>query len=54
MPLSPDGIAMCQTRGVEHKLQERVSVREVAVIGVDLAKNVFHVYGATADGSEQF
>lgn len=42
MPLSPDGIAMCQTRGVETQVVgEGIHVEEVTIIGVDLAKNVF-------------
>ena len=48
MPLPPDGLAMCHTRGVEHKLKERASMEEVSIIGVDLAKNVFQVHGAVS------
>ena len=33
-----------------HKLKERASMEEVGIIGVDLAKNVFQVHGAAADG----
>jgi hypothetical protein len=29
-------------------------MEEVTIIGVDLAKNVFQVHGATADGSVLF
>jgi transposase len=38
----------------KHKLKERASIGEVSIIGVDLAKNVFQVHGASADGSVLF
>ena len=38
----------------KHKLKERTSTGEVTIIGVDLAKNVFQVHGAAADGSVLF
>lgn len=38
----------------KHKLKERASMRGVGFIGVDLAKNVFQVHGAAADGSVLF
>jgi hypothetical protein len=38
----------------KHKLKERASMGEVTIIGVDLAKNVFQVHGAAADGSVLF
>ena len=38
----------------KHKLKERASMGEVSIIGVDLAKNVFQVHGAAADGSVLF
>jgi transposase len=34
-----------------HKLKERASMGETTIIGVDLAKNVFQVHGAAADGA---
>ena len=34
----------------KHKLKERASMEEVSIIGVDLAKNVFQLHGAAADG----
>jgi transposase len=39
---------------LKHKLKERASIEEVTIIGVDLAKNVFQVHGASADGSVLF
>ena len=55
MPLSPAaGIAMCQACGVEAQAQETASMNEAAIIGVDLAKNVFQLHGAAADGSVVF
>ena len=54
MPLSPDGIAMCQTCGVEAQLTERTFMEEVSIIGVDLAMNVFQLHGAAAAGSVVF
>jgi len=53
MPLSPDGPAMCHTCGVE-STGEKASMEEVSIIGVDLAKNVFQLHGAAADGSALF
>jgi len=38
----------------KYKLKERASMGEVSIIGVDLAKNVFQVHGAAADGSVLF
>ena len=32
----------------------RASVKEVTIIGIDLAKRSFQVHGATADGSVAF
>lgn len=51
MPLSLDGIAMCQTRGVNAQA-EGVSIHGRGYyIGVDLTKNVFQVHGAAAAGA---
>ncbi len=51
----PDGIAMCQACDVEkHKEKERASMENVTIIGIDLAKNVFQLHGAAADGSAVF
>ena len=36
------------------QVKERASMEEVSIIGVDLAKNVFQVHGAAADGSVVF
>ena len=38
----------------KHKLKERASMEEVSIIGVDLAKNVFQLHGAAADGAVVF
>ena len=38
----------------KHKLKERASLEEVSIIGVDLAKNVFQLHGAAADGAIVF
>jgi hypothetical protein len=35
----------------KHELKERASMGEATIIGVDLAKNVFQVHGAAADGA---
>src|ERR1700726_2570637 len=40
---------MCQSGGVEHHLRE-ASVSEVIIIGLDIAKYVFHVHGADERG----
>jgi hypothetical protein len=39
---------------LKHKLKERASMKELTIIGVDLAKNVFQLLGAAADGSVAF
>jgi transposase len=39
---------------LKHKLKERASMGEATIIGIDLAKNVFQVHGAAADGSVLF
>lgn len=38
----------------KHKLKERASMEEVTIIGVDLAKNLFQLHGAAADGTVVF
>jgi transposase len=38
----------------KHKLKEMASMGEVSIIGIDLAKNVFQLHGAAADGSVVF
>ena len=54
MPLSPDGSAQCQARGVEAQAEGEGIHGRSAIIGVDLAKNVFQVHGAASDGSVVF
>jgi transposase len=44
---------MCQGCGVEVATEE-ASMEEVSIIGVDIAKHVFQVHGARADGSVAF
>jgi hypothetical protein len=39
---------------LKHKLRERAFMEESSIIGVDLAKNVFLVHCAAADGSVLF
>jgi hypothetical protein len=46
MPLSPDGVAMCQPRGVEAQAIEEGIHGKNTIIGVDLAKNVHQVQRA--------
>ena len=36
------------------KLEETASMGEATIVGVDVAKNVFHLHGATSDGSIVF
>lgn len=50
MPAFSDGIAMCQICGAQgHKMEGGITI-----IGVDLAKNVFQLHGAAADGTVVF
>jgi len=44
---------MCQGGGVEHHLKE-ASVSEVSIIGLDIAKHVFHAHGADERGHALF
>ena len=39
----------CMVAGVEAPLRRGASLREVNIIGLDLAKNVFQAHGAGAD-----
>ena len=48
----PDGIE-CQSGGVEHHLRE-ASLSELIIIGLDIAKYVFHVHGADERGRAIF
>ena len=49
MRLFHDGIASAKLVVSKHKLKERASMREVGIIGVDLAEDVFQVHGAETD-----
>src|SRR3954454_11756665 len=44
---------MCQSGGVEHHLRE-ASMSEVIIIGLDIAKHVFHAHGADGKGRAIF
>src|SRR6266516_5809633 len=44
---------MCQSGGVEHHLRE-ASVSKVIIIGLDIAKHVFHAHGADERGRAIF
>ena len=46
---APPTASMCQSGGVEHHLRE-ASVSEVSIIGLDIAKHVFHAHGADERG----
>jgi transposase len=50
---APPTASMCQSGGVEHHLRE-ASVSEVIIIGLDIAKHVFHVHGADERGRAVF
>ena len=45
--------SMCQSGGVEHHLRE-ASVSKVIIIGLDIAKHVFHAHGADGRGRAMF
>jgi hypothetical protein len=47
------GATMCQSGGVKHHLRE-ASVSEVIIIGLDIAKHVFHAHGADERGRAMF
>lgn len=52
---SPDGITMCQRGDLQKASRtEGAPKAEIAIIGIDLAKRLFQVHGATADGSVAF
>ena len=54
LPPSPDGIAVCQSRGAQrHAIKEDSEMKDMT-IGVDLAKNVFQIHGALRAGEIQF
>ena len=50
---APPTASMCQSGGVEHHLRE-ASVSEVSIIGLDIAKHVFHAHGADERGRAIF
>ncbi len=55
MPPFLGGIAECQSCGVQgHRNGKGASVEKATIVGVDLAKNVFQVHGAAADGTVLF
>ena len=46
---APPTASMCQSGCVQHHLRE-ASVLEVSIIGLDIAKHVFHIHGADERG----
>lgn len=52
--LPPDGIAMCQDGAAEVTREGGGIHGGVSIVGVDLAKHVFQVHGAAADGRVLF
>jgi transposase len=47
----PDGIEVCHAGDVAlPATEEKASMEKATIIGIDLAKRVFHLHGATADG----
>src|SRR6202022_2986592 len=50
---APPTASMCQSGGVEYHLRE-ASVSEVIIIGLDIAKHVFHAHGADKRGRAVF
>ena len=54
MPLSPTASQCAKLVMSKHKCKEKATMEEVNIIGVDLAKNVFQLHGASADGAVLF
>jgi transposase len=55
LPPSPNGIAMCQNSGVyDHKKERTATMTKTIMIGVDLAKNIFQIHGASMTGEVVF
>jgi len=54
MALSPDGIAVCYTCGVESTSEREGIHGKATIIGVDLAKDAFQVHDTAADRSVLF
>ena len=52
--LSPTASQCAKLVMLKSREKERASVKEVSIIGVDLAKNVFQLHGAAADGTVVF
>ncbi len=50
----PHGIALCQGSGVETLRRRRHPMTKAITIGIDIAKNVFHLHGAAPDGAVVF
>ena len=53
MGWTPPTASMCQSGGVEHHLRE-ASLSKVIIIGLDIAKHIFHVHGADERGRAIF
>nr|WP_247651433.1 IS110 family transposase [Roseovarius autotrophicus] len=54
MPPSPTASQCAKLWALKPSKSKEASVKEVTIIGVDLAKNVFQLHGAAADGSVVF
>jgi transposase len=52
--LPPDGIHTCAIIAISKSHEKETSMDEVSIIGIDLAKRVFQLHGATADGRVVF
>ncbi len=50
----PPTASMCQSGGVDNTTLKEASVTEVSTIGLDIAKQLFHVRGADASGHSLF
>jgi hypothetical protein len=52
--LSPTASQCAKLVMLKSQQDERASMKEATIIGVDLAKNVFQLHGAAADGAVVF
>src|SRR5262245_61362234 len=50
----PDGIEVCHAGELRYQPEEEASMEKATIIGIDLAKRVFQVHGATQDGRPVF
>jgi len=54
MPPAPTASQCAKPWTLKPSQSKEASVKEVTIIGADLAKNVFQLHGAAADGSVIF